>query len=100
MTIPDGLEPIATWGPHAPGWADANVNEKIAWAEQHIDRARDALRAEFYALDDGPVARVRYYARNADGRKHHDPVTRQPALEPERVIVPLSELPPAHLLGR
>ena len=98
VTIPDGLEPIATWGPHAPHWVDANVYEKIAWATQHIDQADNAIRAEFYLIDGKPVALVRYFARNANGRKYLDLASGRPALEPHPVIVPLDELPPAHLL--
>jgi hypothetical protein len=71
---------------------DGNVYEKIEWAKQRIDRAGDALCAEIYQTPDGPVALVRYFARNPiypGGPR---------ALEPEPVIVPLAELPPAHLL--
>ena len=102
LIIPDGLEPLGAWGPHTPGWVDANVNDKIAWALEHIPRARDALRAEFYQLELGEhraaFARVRYYARNASGSKYQDPATGVAALEPEPVIVPLDKLPLAHLL--
>lgn len=97
--VPEGAEPLGAWGPHTPGWAVGNVYEKIAWAREHIDRAGDALRAEFYMTPDGPVALVRYFARNADGRKYLDPATGRPALEREPIAVPLHELPPAHLLG-
>lgn len=96
--IPEGLEPLARWGPHTPGWVDANVYEKIAWAKAHIDRVDDALSAAFYQTPDGPVALVRYFRRDASGHKYHDPASGRPALEPEPVIVPLTELPPAHLL--
>jgi len=93
VTIPEGLEPLAAWGPHTPGWVDRNVYEKIEWAKAHIARAAEALRAEFYQTPDGPVALVRYYAR-------HPVYPGGPrALEPEPVVVPLAELPPAHLLG-
>lgn len=95
--IPEGLEPLAVWGPHAPGWVDGNVYEKIAWAEAHIDRAADALRAEFYLTPGGPVALVRYFARDAGGRKYQDHASGEPAVEPP-VIVPLGALPPGHLL--
>ena len=98
MTIPDGHKPIATWGPHTPHWVDSRINEKIAWVKANIPRHKDALRAEFYQTPNGPIALVRYYALNANGRKHND-ATGQIALEPQPVIVPLSELPPAHLLG-
>ena len=59
---------------------------------------QDALNGTFYLIDGKPVILVRYFARNADGRKYHDPASGRPALEPEPVIVPLDELPPAHLL--
>jgi len=98
MSIPDGLEPVAAWGPHTPHWVDANVNEKIAWVKQHIPRHQDALNGTFYLIDGKPVMLVRYFARNNDGRKYHDPASGRPALEPGPVIVPLSGLPPAHLL--
>ena len=97
LAVPEGLEPLAAWGPHTPGWVDSNVDEKIEWARQHIDRVAEALRAEFYLTPDGPVALVRYFKRNAEGFKYHDPHRDGPAVE-EPVIVPLDELPPAHLL--
>lgn len=89
--IPEGLEPLAVWGPHTPGWIDSNVYEKIEWAKAHVPDAGNALRAEFYLVDGKPFARVRYFKR--------DPVYPggPRALEPP-VIVPLDELPPPHLL--
>ena len=89
--IPEGLEPLAVWGPHTPGWAGGNVMEKIEWAKAHIPNAKNALRAELYQTPDGPVALMRYFAPNPiypGGPR---------ALEPP-VVVPLAELPPAHLL--
>jgi len=64
----------------------------------HIPRHEDALNGTFYLTPDGPVALVRYFARNADGRKYLDLASGRPALEPQPVIVPLDALPPAHLL--
>lgn len=100
-TIPEGLEPLAVWDAGAPGWVDANVAEKIAWATAHIERVNDTYRVEFHRLEIGgrsaPLAVVHRYKRNADGYKYQDPETDSIATEPP-VIVPLAEPPPAHLL--
>ena len=95
VTIPDGLEPVAVWDT-GYRWCDDDVNEKIAWARQHIDRVNDTWKVEFYATEP-PHAIVHRFKRNDNGRKHVDPLTGNIACDPP-VIVPLGELPPAHLL--
>lgn len=100
--IPDGLEPLGAWDA-GPGWADAFVDEKIAWARQNIPRVNDTYRVEFFVTD-MPFAIAYRYAVNAEGRKYAIAeysfvADGEPAREPP-VIVPLDELPPAHLLNR
>ena len=103
--IPEGLEPLAVWDVRDPdgpwgrrGTAD-RVNlmiEAINWAEARIDRSVDTFRVEFYLLD-APFAVAYRNMRDEDRRLVWNPETRCPYEEPP-VIVPLAELPPAHLL--
>lgn len=99
--IPEGLEPLAVWDA-GPGWIDAHVEEKITWAREHIERVTDTYRVEFHRLEIGdraaPFAVVHRYARNENGYKHNGS-DGEIATEPP-VVVPLGELPPAHLLER
>lgn len=89
LSIPEGLEPVGAWDA-GPGWVDEHVDEKIAWARDHIDRVNDTYRVEFYATRP-PLAVVHRFAVNAEGRKYK-PATEPPAVEP------LDELPPERLL--
>jgi hypothetical protein len=79
--IPDGLEPLAVWdlkGEQPAGWVTGYATQALLWLMDHVpEEHADLSRAEFY-LFDGPFAVVG-------------------AQSP--VIVPLAELPPAHLLG-
>lgn len=98
--IPEGLEPVGVWDA-GPGWVDDLVNERIAWARQHIERVNDTWRVEFYA--DPPRAIVHRFKVNAEGRKyaigHQSFITNGEPAREEPVIVPLAALPPARLLG-
>jgi len=101
--IPEGLEPFAAWDAknRPPGWTDGHTQQMLRWIRQHLpEDARHIYRIEFY-LPDGPFAplAVLYcFARDEDGRKYQD-TTGEPAVEPPSVV-PLGELPPAHLLAR
>jgi hypothetical protein len=96
--IPEGLEPLAVWDVQLmPGYGftrDAVARE--TWARKHLGDPRFIRRAAFYVLGK-PFAVVTRYKRNPDGFKYQDPETGIIATE-EPVIVPLAELPPAHLL--
>ena len=69
----------------------------ITWAGEHIPRRNDTYRVEFYLLD-APFAVVYRYERDEDGYKHNGP-DGEIATEPP-VVVPLTELPPEHLLEK
>jgi hypothetical protein len=91
--IPEGLEPLAVWDSTEPGWCDEHWRERTEWAVLHLD-AEFTYRAEFYLID-APFAVVHKFARNGDGRKwaaNGEAMTEPPA------ILPLTELPPAHLV--
>jgi hypothetical protein len=103
--IPEGLEPLAVWDCREPAWglgrgwgiglacAEA-FREAREWAEVNIDANHRTYRAEFYLLD-APFAVLYRYKRDEAGFlvvSEGEPVTEPP------VIVPLAELPPAHLL--
>ena len=94
--IPEGLEPLAVWDSVSEyGFAAVTV-ARGEWARRHLGDPAFIYRVEIYLLD-SPFAVVHSYARNANGYKYHDPDEDGPAkLEP--VVVPLDELPPAHLL--
>jgi hypothetical protein len=103
--IPEGLEPLAVWdvdartGPWAgrvpPGEAFCRSFDAACWLVGQIERARDAVRIEFY-LYDAPFM-VAYRIASDKRGKLYDPATCGPLLD-EPVIVPLAELPPEHLL--
>lgn len=110
--VPDGLEPLGVWdvrgtwgtpgaiGPWLrmtpPGEPFYDSFYAASWVVGNIDRASDVFRIEFYLLD-SPFAVVHRYRRNSDGFKYQDPATGEAVVEPP-VVVPLGELPPAHLL--
>lgn len=97
--IPEGLESLAVWDARDEAfWDVANpvFPGAIKWAGEHIERRDDTYRIEFYATDP-PLAVVYRFKRDADGLKYQDPETGSIAVEPP-AIVPLAELPPAHLL--
>jgi hypothetical protein len=97
VVIPEGLEPLAVWDTRTvdnPWWYC--WRSAVEWARENIPDAIVVYRVEFYLLD-APFAVLHRYAVNADGRKYQDPETDSVALD-EPVIVPLGELPPAHLL--
>lgn len=90
--IPEGLEPLAVWDARENGLG--HYIERAEWVERHLGDPRFIYRAEFYLID-APFAVVHKFARNGDGRKwaaNGEPVTKPP------VTVPLTELPPTHLL--
>jgi hypothetical protein len=96
VQVPEDLKPLGVWDATLPGWpADAHWSDRIAWAQDHVERSADTYRVEFYVLDT-PFAVVRRFALNAGGFKHNGP-DGEIAKEPP-VLVPLDELPPAHLL--
>ncbi len=106
--IPEGLEPLGVWDTHerlgpwrAGGDEDreerwVQMTQAADWAAPLIGRAEDTYRVEF-SLFDMPFMRVFRHSRREDGRLHWNPGARRPYTE-EPVIVPLAELPPAHLL--
>jgi len=102
LTIPEGLEPLAAWESAGPDiWADGAPRlPRVAWlnavARPRISTDRMS-RIEFYVLD-GPFA-VIYRDEPIPGAVswYVPPDAEDPAAEPP-VIVPLAELPPAHLL--
>jgi hypothetical protein len=106
IAIPEGLEPLAVWdvrerlGPWREwtngGEETSDSVDAVLWAIANTGPARDIYRIEFHLID-APFAVVYRYKRNGDGFKYQDPETDSIATEPP-VIVPLAELPPAHLL--
>jgi hypothetical protein len=106
VVIPEGLEPLAVWdvrerlGPWrrctAVGEETHRSIDAAQWLIRNTSPARDIYRVEFYLLD-APFAVVHRYKRNTAGFKYQDPEAGSIAVEPP-VIVPLAELPPAHLL--
>jgi hypothetical protein len=98
--VPEGLEPLAVWDARDEAFWDGHdallrACGAIAWAKDRIPARNDACRIEFYLLD-APFAVVTHFARDADGFKYAQ--DGQAVTEPP-VVVPLDELPPAHLLG-
>lgn len=109
--IPEGLAPVGVWDARDPEgwWARSGTAARAAlmiqaanWMSTRIRRGTDSYRVEFHRLEIGDRAAhfavVYRYARNGDGYKHNGP-DGEIAVEPP-VIVPLTELPPAHLLER
>lgn len=96
LAIPEGLEPLAAWDAR-DGYTVEKMQQTAWWIKDHLGRqlAAHVYRVEFYLLD-GPFAVVSCYKLNADGFRHNGPDGKI-ATEPP-VIVPLAELPPAHLL--
>jgi hypothetical protein len=96
--MPDLPPPIATWDATSREWMGEHWRERIAWAREHIPRVNDTYRTEFHLIDAPFMVAYRFavnegghkWARDAGGE--WVPVTEDPA------IVPLAELPPAHLL--
>ena len=99
--IPEGLEPLAVWDA-GPGWVDGLVDERIAWARQHILRVNDTYRVEFYLID-APFAVVHRFKLDANGRKYalgeYSFISDGEPAREEPVVVPLGGLPPARLLA-
>lgn len=94
VLVPAGLEPLGVWDATTAEWARGPWYERAEWADGHLGDANFVYRAEFYLLD-APFAIVRRYAADGDGHKwaaDGEVVTEPP------VVVPLGELPPAHLL--
>jgi hypothetical protein len=92
--IPEGLEPLAVWDAHDPGpW-----RERTEWVDGQLGgRANLTYRIDFYLLD-APFAAVHRYRLDDSGHKFAKAPDGEIATEPP-VIVPLAELPPAHLMG-
>jgi hypothetical protein len=95
MVIPEGMEPLAVFDPREwpCRYGDGEVQQITWWMAKHLAglNAWYADRVEIYVLD-GPFAVVHRYKRGDDGRRV------APLAEEPPVIVPLAELPPAHLL--
>jgi hypothetical protein len=89
--IPEDLEPLAVWDA-AKGYCDHYV-ERSEWAKRHLGDPRYIYHVEFYLLDTAFAVAGRFVPNVAGlkWQKDGEPVT-------ETVIVPLAELPPAHLL--
>jgi hypothetical protein len=96
LTIPDGLEPIATWDAGDGLWIRGPWRERADWATTHIGGTRFIRRIDFHLID-APLAIVTRYKRSGSGAKYA--ADGEPALE-DPATVPLDELPPAHLLAR
>jgi purine nucleoside permease len=102
LAIPEGLKPLAVWDVKAADWrhrwTEGMTQQMAWWVQQHLTTyASDIYRIEFYLLD-GPFAVVHKYALDDnEGFKYLDFSTGRAAVEPP-VVVPLDELPPAHLL--
>lgn len=98
--IPEGLEPLAVWDVRAAEWGSTWLGDTrgaVLWIWDHLGGNPSTIRrVEFYVLD-GPFAVVYRYALQDEGFKYQDLATWEAAVEPP-VIVPLAELPPAHLL--
>lgn len=101
VQIPEDLKPLAVWDAKAADWphrwTEGQIQQMAWWIQQRLtEYSSDIYRIEFYLLD-APFAVVHKYAPQGEGFKYHDPATGQAAIEPP-VLVPLCELPPAHLL--
>ena len=96
--IPEGLEPLAVWDAknRPDNWTDGETQQMAWWMQTRMTKwASDAYRVEFYLLDTA-FAVVHAFKRTADGFKYRSEGDRIATEEP--VIVPLTELPPPHLL--
>lgn len=91
--IPEGLEPLAVWDPREPGYRDGPWRNRAAWAGEHIGDTKYIYRVEFYLLDTAFAVVSRFIPDDSGHKWASDgkPVT-------ETVFVPLTGLPPAHLL--
>lgn len=99
LAIPEGLEPLADFDPREwpCRYSDGEMQQIVWWMQKHLtEYARYADRVEIYMLD-APFAVVHRYARDGDGFKYALEPGGPPATD-EPVIVPLTELPPEHLL--
>lgn len=97
--IPEGQEPLAVWDAknRPDNWTDGETQQMAWWMQTRMNRfASDAYRVEFYMLD-GPFAVVCAFKRNGAGYKHNGPDGEIATELPE--LVPLTELPPEHLMG-
>lgn len=96
--IPEGLEdlePLAIWDANTPDWIRGPWRERAEWVDEHLGETRYIYRAEFYLID-VPFAVVGRFVPDHGGLKWisgDKPVT-------ETVTVPLTDLPPAHLMGK
>jgi len=105
VQVPEGLEPLAIWEARDDAFWQRHGDsgfifaEAISWAERHgVVKSEDRVyRIEFYLVD-APFAIVYRYALNEDGMVPVDAETGGPATEPP-ALLPLGELPPAHLLS-
>lgn len=97
--IPEGLEPLGVWdcGDRSSAYWTAGWQETSAWAQAHIHGAVWTTRVEFYLLD-AAFAVVHRLAVGENGKPYMDPETGEAAMDAP-AVVPLAELPPAHLLG-
>jgi hypothetical protein len=89
-------EPLAVWDTRTATWFTWAFSERTHWATEHLQRARDTYRAEFYLMD-APFAVLYRYARNSDGKLYEDPDTGHLVSETP-VTQMLDELPPKRLL--
>jgi hypothetical protein len=99
MSGPEDLKPLAVWDAkdRPDWWTDGHTQQMCWWVQTRLtEHAGDIHRIEFYLLD-VPFAVVHKFALQDEGLKYLDVATGQAAVEPP-VIVPLAELPPAHLL--
>lgn len=105
VQIPEGLEPLGVWDARerhyglGRGWGigltcATPLRDMREWAARHIERVNETYRAEFYLLDT-PFAVLYRYQRDKAGFLV---MRRGEIAEEPPVIVPLAELPPAHLL--
>lgn len=93
--VPDGLEPLAVWDATSPEWTRGPFRQRAEWVSRHVGNPVLIYRVAIYLID-APFAVVDQFVPDGGGFKwaqDGEPVT-------ETVFVPLSELPPAHLLAR
>lgn len=100
--LPEGLEPLGIWVSAGPDrWADGAPRlPRVAWLNA-VARPRistDRLsRIEFYRADTAFAVVYRHRPIPGAVSWYVPPDAGEPSTEPP-VIVPLAELPPAHLL--
>jgi hypothetical protein len=102
VTLPEGMEPVGVWDARDEAFWDGTdallrACAAMNWAKERIPDRDTTYLVEFYLLD-APFALVHRYKLREDGRgvvvgPDGEAVTEPPA------VVPLAELPPAHLLG-